>query len=67
MFSEFFPTALKAALKVTSFYHFAETLDTASIPRFVLSLIIMEPLTLTEWTFPNDPDRENISRRKDMK
>jgi hypothetical protein len=25
MFSEFFPTALRATLKVTTFHHFAET------------------------------------------
>jgi len=50
MFSAFFPTALRAVLKVTEFYHFAET-DMPSPPRILLSQIIMEPLTLAERTF----------------
>ena len=38
MFSEFFPTALRAVLKVTVFYHFAETLATPSDYHGVISL-----------------------------
>lgn len=39
--SAFFPTVLRAVLKVTSFYHFAEK-DTPSPPGLRLSLILME-------------------------
>lgn len=49
MFSMFFATALRALLKATAFYHFAET-DTLS-PGLTLSLIIKELLTLAERTF----------------
>ena len=38
--------------KGLSVHHFAETLDTSSPPGFMLTLIIMEPLTLAERTFP---------------
>ena len=48
MFLELFPTALRAVLKVTAFYHLAETLDTTSPPRPMLSLIVTETLTLAE-------------------
>ena len=51
MFSEIFLSVLRAVLKVTAFYHFAETLDTPSPPRLMLSLIIIELLTLAERTF----------------
>jgi hypothetical protein len=43
MFSEFFPTALRAVLKVTAFTIFASKL---------LFLIIMEALILAERIFP---------------
>jgi hypothetical protein len=49
MFPEFFPTALRAVLKVTVLYHFAEEPETH--PPLVLLLIIMESLTLTERAF----------------
>jgi hypothetical protein len=61
MFSAFFPTALRAVTKVIAFYHFAEALDKPSPPRLMLSLIIMESLTLAEKTFPNNLGKENIS------
>jgi hypothetical protein len=48
--SAFFPTALRMVLKVTVFYHFDET-DTPLPPRLLLSLIIMETLTLVERVF----------------
>jgi hypothetical protein len=48
MFSGFFPTALRAVLKVTVFYHSSETQTTSG---FELSLISMESLTLAEMTF----------------
>jgi hypothetical protein len=51
MFSAFFLTASRAVLKVTVFYNFAETLNTPLPPRFNLSLIIIESLTLAERTF----------------
>jgi hypothetical protein len=51
MFSEFFPTALRAVLKVTVFIIFAKDIDTPSPPRLVLYLIIIESLTLLENTF----------------
>jgi hypothetical protein len=51
MVSVFFPTALRAVLKVTAFYYFAETLHSPSPPRLMLSLIIIELLTLAERTF----------------
>ena len=41
VFSEFFPKALRAVLKV-SIYHFAEILDTPLPPRLVLFLVILE-------------------------
>jgi hypothetical protein len=44
MFSVFFPTALRAVLKVRAFYHFAER-DTNR------ACIIMESLSLAEGTF----------------
>jgi hypothetical protein len=47
MFSEFFPTALRTVLKVAVFYHFAETVETPSPPRIMLSLIIMDIVPLT--------------------
>ena len=42
MFSEFFPTALKAVLKVTAFPILLRTLDTPLSPRLMLFFIIME-------------------------
>jgi hypothetical protein len=51
MFSEFFPTALKAVLKVISFTIFAKDIDTSSSPGLVLSLIIIESLALAERNF----------------
>ena len=51
MFSEFFPTALRAVLKVTALYHFAETLATTLTPEFVMSPIIMRSLNLAERVF----------------
>jgi hypothetical protein len=51
MFSTFFPTALMAVLKVTVFYHFAETLATPLPQRPVGSLIIIKSLTLAKRTF----------------
>jgi hypothetical protein len=51
MFSALFTIALRAVLKVTVFYHFAKTLDMVLPPGLLLSLIIIESLTLAEWTF----------------
>ena len=48
MFSEFFPTALRIVLKVPVFPIFAETLATPLPPGLLLSLVIIESLTLTE-------------------
>jgi hypothetical protein len=48
MCSAFFPTALRAFLKVAEFYHFAETLDIPSPPRLMLSLILMESLMFSK-------------------
>jgi hypothetical protein len=64
MILEFIPTALRVALKVTEFVIFDK--DTGTLPplRLMQSLIIMESITLTERTFPNNLGRENISQRK---
>jgi hypothetical protein len=51
MFLVFFPTVLRAVLKITASYHFAETLNTPLPSGLVLSLIIIESLNLTEMTF----------------
>jgi hypothetical protein len=51
MFSAFFLTAIRDVLKVTGFYHFAETLGTSLPPGLLPSLIIMESLTLAVNTF----------------
>jgi hypothetical protein len=51
MFSEFIPKALSSVLKITLLYRFVETLDTPLRPRLLLSLIIMESVTLVERTF----------------
>lgn len=52
MFLEFFPTALRAVLKVSVLTIFAKTIDTPSPPGLMLSLILMESLILTGRTFP---------------
>jgi hypothetical protein len=49
MFSEFFPTALRAVLKATSFYHFGDPSETLYL---LLLLMIMELLTLAGRIFP---------------
>jgi hypothetical protein len=66
MFSEFFPTDLRAVLKVTTFYHSAETLGASLSPGLILFLIIMESLILAERTFPNNLARENMSKKRNM-
>lgn len=60
MFSESFPTALRAVLKVTAFYHLAETLDTTSPPRPMLSLIVTETLTLERRGHSSMEEHENM-------
>ena len=51
MFSEIFPTALRAVLKVTEFTTFVKDIGTHLHSRLVLSLIIMELLSLVERIF----------------
>ena len=67
MFSVFFPTALRAVLKVRVFTIFAKDIDLPLSPGPMLSLIIIQSLNLVEKTFPNNLDRENTSLKRKVK
>jgi hypothetical protein len=60
MFSEFFPTALMAVPKVTASPYCWGSLYTFLLSKILLSLIIVESLTLTGRTFPEGWMRSKI-------